>query len=47
MINGELERSYKEAAVTFLKVVSQHFARDNEESFKKPQGRNLESGLRI
>jgi hypothetical protein len=47
IMNSELERRHKETTVTYLKVVSQHFAGDNEESFEKPQGSKLNCGLRI
>lgn len=47
IVNSEMERTYKEATVTCLKVVSQNFAGDNEGSFEKPQGKSLVSGLRI
>jgi hypothetical protein len=40
IVNSELERTYKEATMTYLKA-------DNEGSFEKPQGRSLVSELRI
>jgi hypothetical protein len=43
IVNSKMERRYKEATVTYLKVVSQNFSGDNEGSFEKPQGRSLEA----